>query len=74
MATDWPFADEIDASNDDLVVAITEVIASNKMPTKNHLISSIDTFGLNPNCGKERWVPSPSYLRQMAGEEEEEEP
>jgi hypothetical protein len=35
-------ADEIDACNDDLVVAITEVIAKNTMPTENHLISPKD--------------------------------
>jgi hypothetical protein len=35
-------ADEIDACNDDLVMAITEVIAGNTMPTENHLISPKD--------------------------------
>jgi hypothetical protein len=42
-------------------VAITEVIAGNTIPTKNHLISLENVFGLNPkqlkiNCGK-GWVP-----------------
>jgi hypothetical protein len=41
-ATNWSSADEIDAYNDDLVAAITEVIAENMMPTENHLISPED--------------------------------
>jgi hypothetical protein len=41
-ATNWPPANEIDAYNGDLVAAITEVIAENTMPTKNHLISLED--------------------------------
>jgi hypothetical protein len=32
-------ADEIDAYNSDLIVAITKVIAGHMIPTKNHLIS-----------------------------------
>jgi hypothetical protein len=34
----WLPADEIDACDGDLVVAITEVIAGHTIPTKNHLI------------------------------------
>ena len=37
-ATNWPPADEFDACNDDLIVAIAEVIAGHTIPTKNHLI------------------------------------
>jgi hypothetical protein len=37
-AINWLPADEIDACNDDLIVAITEVIAGHTIPTKNHLI------------------------------------
>ena len=37
-ATNWPSADEFDACNDDLIVAIAEVIAGHTIPTKNHLI------------------------------------
>jgi len=47
MATIWPHADESDACNGDLVVAIIEVITGNTILTKNHLISSEDLFGLN---------------------------
>jgi hypothetical protein len=43
MATTWPPADEIDACNADLIVAIIEVIAGNTIP-KNHLISMEDLF------------------------------
>jgi hypothetical protein len=69
-ATNWPPADEIDACNDDHVVAITEVIARNMIPIENHLISPKYLSGLNPKqldmkpWGK-GWVPSPSCLRQM---------
>jgi hypothetical protein len=48
MATNWSFADEIDAYNNDLVMAIIEVTTGNKTPSKNHLISLEDLFGLNP--------------------------
>ena len=43
--TNWPPADEIDACNGDLIVAITEVIAGNTILTENHPISSVDLFG-----------------------------
>jgi hypothetical protein len=46
-ATNWPPANEIDASNGDLVVAITEVIARNMTLLENQLISPKD-IGLNP--------------------------
>jgi hypothetical protein len=48
MATNWLPADEIDACNGDLIIAISKVIADNKILTENHLISSIDLFRLNP--------------------------
>jgi len=41
-ATNWPSADEIDACNSDLVVAITEVIARNTIIIENYLISLED--------------------------------
>jgi hypothetical protein len=41
MATTWLLGDDIDAYNGDLVVASIEVIASNMIPTKNHLIRQI---------------------------------
>jgi hypothetical protein len=47
MATIWSPADESDACNSDLVVAIIEVIARNMIMTENHLISPEDLFGLN---------------------------
>jgi hypothetical protein len=47
-ATNCPFANKIDACNSDLIVAITEVIAGNIIPTENHLILPEDLFGLNP--------------------------
>ena len=67
-ATNWPPANEIDACNDDLVVAITEVIAEHINSTRNHLILSEDYLDSNPKtiekCGeKNEWVPSPSRLR-----------
>jgi hypothetical protein len=39
-AINWPPANKIDAYNDNLVMAITEVIAGHMIPTENHLISS----------------------------------
>lgn len=54
-----------------LVVATTKVIAGHMTPTENHLISPKDLFELNlKQLGKnneklERWVPSPSYPKQM---------
>ena len=45
MGTTWASTDEISACNDDLVMAIIEVIAGN---VENHLISPEDLFGLNP--------------------------
>jgi len=65
MGTTWASTDEISACNDDLVMAIIEVIAGN---VENHLISPEDLFGLNPKQLKKieklkRWVPSPSYPR-----------
>jgi hypothetical protein len=42
-------------------VAITKVIAENKILTENHLISMIDLFRLNPKVdiktSKRRWSP-----------------
>jgi hypothetical protein len=43
-----PSADEIDACDGNLIVAIIEVAAGNTIPTENHLILSKDLFGLNP--------------------------
>jgi hypothetical protein len=48
MATNWLPADEIDACNGDLIIAISKVIADNKILTENHLISSIYLFRLYP--------------------------
>jgi hypothetical protein len=48
MATSCPHVDEINACNDDLAVAISEVIAGNKTLTKKHLISPVSLFKLNP--------------------------
>jgi hypothetical protein len=71
-ATNCPFANKIDACNSDLIVAITEVIAGNIIPTENHLILPEDLFGLNPKqldiyetVGKKGWDPSPSCPRHM---------
>jgi len=47
-AIDWPPADEIDACNDDLIVAIIEVMVEITIPTENHLILPKDLFRLNP--------------------------
>jgi hypothetical protein len=75
MATNWPSINEIDPCNDDLVVAITEVIISNKFSTKNHLITPVNLFKLNPeqtkskNYERKRCDPSPSYHRQTPREE-----
>ena len=44
MATTWPLVDEINAYNDDLVMAISEAIAGNMIMTENHLISSVELF------------------------------
>ena len=44
----WPSADEIEACNSDLIVAIIEVIAENTIPTENYLILLGDLFKLNP--------------------------
>lgn len=63
MATNWPLADEINACNSDLDIAITEVIAGNKMSIKDHLNSSIDLFRLSivqidlKNCDKRKMFP-----------------
>ena len=47
-ATNWPPANEINASNNDLVVAITEVIAENTIPSGNHQISPKKLLEPNP--------------------------
>jgi hypothetical protein len=44
MTTTKTLANEIDACNSDLVMAIIEVITRNTIPIKNHLT----LFGLNP--------------------------
>jgi hypothetical protein len=46
--TNWPHDDEIDACNGDLVMAITEVIAGNTIPTGSHQISPKKLWELNP--------------------------
>jgi len=46
MATVWLSANEIDACNDDLAVAITKIIKGKKISTKNHLILPVELFGL----------------------------
>jgi hypothetical protein len=55
-AANWPTADEIDTCNGDLVITITEVIAGNTIPTKNHLILPEIYLDSNPktleNYGK----------------------
>ena len=79
-ATNWPPANEIDACNDDLVMAITEVIAENTNPTGNHLILSEDYLDSNPKtleeCGEMEKDGSPPLLvsSRRTGEEEGEEP
>jgi hypothetical protein len=46
MVTDTTLpADEIDACNCDLIMAITEVIAGNTILTENYLISPEDLLG-----------------------------
>lgn len=61
MVTNWLPADKINNCNDDLIVTIIKVIAGNKNPTKNHVFSLIDLFGLNPKqldlkiVVKDRW-------------------
>ena len=63
MATNWPLADKIDTCNDDLIVAITEIITGNKMSTKNHLILPVHSFELNlseldlKKCGNQEMGP-----------------
>jgi hypothetical protein len=47
MVTIGPPSDNIDACNDDLIVAIIKVIAWNIVPTENLLILVEDLFGLN---------------------------
>jgi hypothetical protein len=74
-ATNWPPANEIDASNGDLVVAITEVIARNMTLLENQLISPKD-IGLNPKqldmkiVGK-RMAPPPLLVPSRCNGEEE---
>ena len=46
-ATNWPPANEIDACNDDLVVAITKAIAEHTNSTGSHLIASEDYLNSN---------------------------
>jgi len=48
MATTWPHADEIDAYNDDVVMAIIKVVARNTTLNENHLILQEDLFGSEP--------------------------
>jgi hypothetical protein len=77
-ATNWPSANKIDTCNGDLIVAITEVIAGNTIPTKNHLISLENVFGLNPKQLKitAEKDGSPLFLihGRRTGEEEKEGP
>jgi hypothetical protein len=40
-ATNWPPVDETDVCNNDLVMAITEVIVGHVIPTGNNLVSPI---------------------------------
>jgi hypothetical protein len=47
-AINWPPADKINAYNNDLIVAITEVIAGHTILAKNLLISPTNLYGLNP--------------------------
>jgi hypothetical protein len=67
-ATDWLSADEIDAYNSDLVMAIAEVIVGYAILTKKHLGLPEILFGVNPKTleklQEKGWVPLPSCLRQ----------
>ena len=71
-ATNWPSADEIDAYNDDLIMAIIEVIAVNMIPTENHLIS-LGKF-IESNCGKKDGSSPLLSPGRCTREEEGEEP
>ena len=79
-ATNWSSVDETDAYNDEVIVAITEVIAGKKIPTENYLILQLDLFRLNAkqtrskNYGGERCDPSPFTIGRRTGEEEGEGP
>ena len=80
MATNWPPADEIDACNDDLVVAITKAIAEHTNSTGSHLIASEDYLNSNPKtlekCEEKEKDGSPPLLVfiRRTGEEEGEGP
>jgi hypothetical protein len=76
-AAGWPPADEIDACNGNLVVAITQIIAGITIPAKNHLYLPKDLFGLNPKQldikkREKIWVPYPLLSSANAPEEKKE--
>lgn len=49
MATNnWCPAEDIDAYNGDLVMAVTGVFVCNKILTENNMISLVDSFRLDP--------------------------
>lgn len=79
MATNWSPTDEIDTCNSDLIMEIIEVITGNKIPTKNHLISSVDLFSLNPKqldikIVEKRYMYPPLHITGRRTEEEGKEP
>ena len=78
-ATNWPPANEIDACNDHLVVAITKAIAEHTNSTGSHLIASEDYLNSNPKtleiCGEKEKNGSPPLLFSgRTGEEKGEGP
>lgn len=63
MATNnWCPAEDIDAYNSDLVVAVTGVFVCNKILTKNNMILLVDSVRLDP---KQTRLKS-CYKREMA--------
>lgn len=63
MATNnWCSAEDIDAYNGDLVVAVTGVFVCNKILTENNMILLVDSFRLDP---KQTRLKS-CYKREMA--------
>ena len=75
-AINWPPTNEIDACNDDLIVAIIEVIAENTILTENYLILLGNLFKLNPKQtvtkNYEKRDMGPLFLTSSRCTEEEE--
>jgi len=68
-ATNWPPTGEIDTYNDDLVVAITEIIVGKPDPDRKSSIFGEKFIGLNPKqldrkTAEKRMVPSSSCPRK----------